>query len=128
MRLVVAVILLGACSSASRPPPRGVGTGGEGGSGGAPTADGAAGSGGSVGGSGGSAGGGSGGGAGVDAAPPSTDGPAVDLGRPDVGPGPYSVWVYPGSDGRLVYKKDDHGNQIPDFSNAGYGGGGVALP
>jgi hypothetical protein len=39
-----------------------------------------------------------------------------------------SVWVYPGADGRLVYKQDARGNHIPDFSNAGYGGGGVALP
>ncbi len=36
--------------------------------------------------------------------------------------------VYPGPDGKLVYIKDDKGNQIPDFSNAGYKGGGVSLP
>ena len=36
--------------------------------------------------------------------------------------------VYPGPNGKLVYVKDDKGNQIPDFSNAGYKGGGVALP
>ncbi len=36
--------------------------------------------------------------------------------------------VYPGPNGKLVYVKDDRGNQIPDFSNAGYKGGGVALP
>jgi hypothetical protein len=54
--------------------------------------------------------------------------PASDAGRPDVGAGPYSAWVYPGPDGRLVYKKDPKGNQVPDFSNAGYGGGGVPLP
>jgi hypothetical protein len=29
---------------------------------------------------------------------------------------------------RLAYKKDPKGNQVPDSSNAGYGGGGVALP
>ncbi len=36
--------------------------------------------------------------------------------------------VYPGIDGNLVYKADDRGNTIPDFSRAGYMGGGVALP
>ena len=30
--------------------------------------------------------------------------------------------------GRLVYTADEHGNQIPDFSNCGYKGEGVALP
>lgn len=30
--------------------------------------------------------------------------------------------------GRLVYGKDSLGNRIPDYSYAGYGGGGVALP
>jgi len=54
--------------------------------------------------------------------------PASDAGRPDVGPGPYSAWVFPGAGGRLDYKKDPRGNQVPDFSNAGYGGGGVPLP
>ncbi len=36
--------------------------------------------------------------------------------------------VYPDPNGKLVYVKDDKGNQIPDFSNAGYKGGGVPLP
>jgi hypothetical protein len=36
--------------------------------------------------------------------------------------------VHPGSDGRLVYVADEKGNRIPDFSHAGYGGGGVDLP
>ena len=36
--------------------------------------------------------------------------------------------LYPGSDGRLVYVADEKGNRIPDFSHAGYGGGGVELP
>jgi len=31
-------------------------------------------------------------------------------------------------DGKLVYDQDARGNRIPDFSFAGYGGGGVALP
>lgn len=39
-----------------------------------------------------------------------------------------STWVHPGADGRLVYRADERGNAIPDFSRAGYGGGGVALP
>jgi hypothetical protein len=39
-----------------------------------------------------------------------------------------SVWVRPGSNGKLVYRADDRGNAIPDFSRAGYGGGGVKLP
>ena len=33
-----------------------------------------------------------------------------------------------GDDGRLVYTRDEQGNQIPDFSNCGFGGGGVDLP
>ena len=36
--------------------------------------------------------------------------------------------VYPGTDGKLVYVPDSLGNKIPDFSNAGYKGGGVPLP
>ncbi len=36
--------------------------------------------------------------------------------------------VYPGADGKLVYIPDVSGNSIPDFSHAGYGGGGIALP
>jgi hypothetical protein len=39
-----------------------------------------------------------------------------------------SEWAHPGPDGKLAYKMDDHGNRIPDFSNVGYRGGGVALP
>lgn len=33
-----------------------------------------------------------------------------------------------GPDGRLVYTPDAAGNCVPDFSHAGYGGGGVKLP
>ena len=40
----------------------------------------------------------------------------------------YTTRVYPGPDGRLVYAPDSLGNIIPDFSNAGYMGGGVMLP
>ena len=41
---------------------------------------------------------------------------------------PTTSLVYPGTDGRLVYVSDSLGNKIPDFSNAGYKGGGVAIP
>jgi len=36
--------------------------------------------------------------------------------------------VYPGPDGKLVYVPDEQGNTIPDFSYAGYGGGGSPIP
>ena len=39
-----------------------------------------------------------------------------------------SQWVYPGTDGKLVYKTTPAGDRIMDFSHAGYMGGGVALP
>jgi hypothetical protein len=39
-----------------------------------------------------------------------------------------SSWVNVGADGKLVYKTDSLGNRIMDFSSAGYGGGGVAIP
>ncbi|HYV36885.1 MAG TPA: hypothetical protein VE988_14345 [Gemmataceae bacterium] len=39
-----------------------------------------------------------------------------------------SQWVYPGNDGKLVYKTLPKGDKIMDFSHAGYMGGGVALP
>src|SRR5688500_12099581 len=42
--------------------------------------------------------------------------------------GARSAWVYPGPDGKLVYKPTDAGDRIMDFSHAGYMGGGVALP
>ena len=41
---------------------------------------------------------------------------------------PSTSSVYPGVDGKLVYIADSAGNRIPDFSNAGYRGGGVAIP
>lgn len=41
---------------------------------------------------------------------------------------PTTSLVYPGVDGKLVYIADSLGNKIPDFSNAGYMGGGVSLP
>jgi hypothetical protein len=39
-----------------------------------------------------------------------------------------SSWVYPGANGKLVYKTTPAGDRIMDFSQAGYRGGGVALP
>lgn len=36
--------------------------------------------------------------------------------------------VYPGADGKLVYVPDENGNVVPDYSHAGYGGGGVEIP
>lgn len=41
---------------------------------------------------------------------------------------PTTSIVYPGTDGKLVYVTDSLGNIIPDFSNAGYNGGGVPIP
>ena len=41
---------------------------------------------------------------------------------------PTTSKVYPGTDGKLVYVADSLGNKIPDFSNAGYKGGGVPVP
>ncbi|MFP3904358.1 MAG: hypothetical protein ACLFWB_08975, partial [Armatimonadota bacterium] len=40
----------------------------------------------------------------------------------------HSDYLYPGEDGKLVYAENDRGDHIPDFSNCGYMGGGVALP
>src|SRR5438067_10523846 len=37
-------------------------------------------------------------------------------------------YVAPGPDGRLVYDADASGNRVPDFSQCGYLGGGVAIP
>lgn len=39
-----------------------------------------------------------------------------------------SKWVHPGPSGKLVYATTARGDRIPDFSYAGYEGGGVALP
>jgi hypothetical protein len=43
-------------------------------------------------------------------------------------PSAHSQWVYPDSSGKLVYRPLKTGDRIIDFSYAGYGGGGVALP
>src|SRR5688500_8650190 len=40
----------------------------------------------------------------------------------------HSALVFPGDNGKLRYKADEHGNTIPDFSNCGYMGGGVRIP
>lgn len=40
----------------------------------------------------------------------------------------YSRYVFPGENGRMIYEPyTDQGDVIPDFSNCGYMGGGVAL-
>lgn len=39
-----------------------------------------------------------------------------------------SEWVFPGKDGKLIYKTTPAGDKIMDFSHAGYMGGGVKLP
>lgn len=39
-----------------------------------------------------------------------------------------SKWVYPGKNGKLIYKTTASGDKVMDFSSAGYMGGGVALP
>lgn len=39
-----------------------------------------------------------------------------------------ATWVHFDTNGYMVYKTDNQGNRIPDFSYAGYEGGGVALP
>jgi len=36
--------------------------------------------------------------------------------------------VHPGATGKLIYTADELGNTIPDFSHAGYGGGGTPIP
>lgn len=60
--------------------------------------------------------------------------PAITIGQHIVGEDAASgatnssQYVYVDSDGRLVYKSNGRGDVIPDFSHAGYRGGGVALP
>jgi hypothetical protein len=101
------------------------------------------GSGGSAGGSGGSAGGGGqagtpdgpvgdmggAGGAGPADGPPVTPPAAGECANLLRGTGPASQWVSWDAQGKLVYKPlNAQGDRIMDFSNAGYRGGGVALP
>ncbi len=40
----------------------------------------------------------------------------------------HSAWVHFGPNGKLVYRTTSKGDRIPDFSSAGYRGGGIALP
>jgi hypothetical protein len=40
----------------------------------------------------------------------------------------YSSIIYPDSSGQLIYHADKENNYIPNFSHAGYRGGGVPLP
>ena len=49
------------------------------------------------------------------------------IGPSAVAADPARRFVYPGTDGRLVYAADARGNRIPDFSHAGYAGG-VIIP
>lgn len=48
--------------------------------------------------------------------------PALALGRESPPP------VAPGKDGHLVYEDLSRGDRVPDFSHAGYRGGGIPLP
>ena len=41
---------------------------------------------------------------------------------------PPAISVKLGADGRLAYTADADGNRVIDFSHAGYGGGGAAIP
>jgi len=42
--------------------------------------------------------------------------------------GAKSQWVYVNPAGKLAYKTTESGDRIMDFSHAGYGGGGLAIP
>jgi hypothetical protein len=72
----------------------------------------------------------------ADQAPPQEDPdlrPAEDLRptpdlMPEEKPDPAGLSVQVGRSGRLLYLPDALGNTVPDFSHAGYKGGGVRLP
>lgn len=53
--------------------------------------------------------------------------PEIPDGAGGGGRRPRSEWVY-WDHGRLRYRRNDRGDRIPDFSHAGYEGGGVRLP
>ena len=53
--------------------------------------------------------------------------PVIASGRP-ADTSAKSEWVFPGKDGKLIYKTTPAGDKIMDFSHAGYMGGGVKLP
>ena len=57
-----------------------------------------------------------------------TDTPSTSFSPTPVPNDSQSSRAYPGNDGHLIYTADAEGNRIPDFSNAGYRGGGVDLP
>jgi hypothetical protein len=143
-RVLTLTVLFAACGAASRRAPTG-GTGGE------PPADEP--HGGSAAGSGGGRGGATGGKGGnegeqhADAAPVPGDtaadaiaaaGEEAGIGAPPpAGPitipasypiGSGTAGVSLGPDGKLVYTYDSVGDTVPDFSNAGYLGGGVKIP
>jgi hypothetical protein len=50
---------------------------------------------------------------------------AQALAAPAAKPRPF---VAPGEGGKLVYRTDDRGDRVPDFSHCGYQGGGEAIP
>lgn len=53
----------------------------------------------------------------------------VALGSPLVGRANADEFaVQPGPDGKLVYRSDERGNRIPDFSSCGFGGGDRDIP
>ncbi len=53
---------------------------------------------------------------------------AVALGAVGCAAAAEGAWLRTDAGGRLVYRADARGNTLPDFSRAGYGGGGVRLP
>ena len=68
-------------------------------------------------------------GVGPEAGTPATPPEGFECGRLLAAGGPMSQWVYPDGSGKLAYKPlNAGGDHIMDFSHAGYGGGGVALP
>ncbi len=52
----------------------------------------------------------------------------VNPAPPSPQPPPTAQWVHFGTNGLLAYYADNLGNHLPDFSYAGYMGGGVPLP
>jgi hypothetical protein len=75
----------------------------------------------------------------AEAAPPPRDASVSgDSGVTSPPPGPIAIptsypkgttaGVHMGADGKLVYEYDENGDTVPDFSHAGYGGGGVPIP
>ncbi len=151
--LLALSVLLGCGPSPVSSPPAamdgGSGRGGSGGRGGGGSGGGGAGGGGQ--GGGGAVAGGTGGGGGAPDAraldsgtgaegplDPQDGGQSVETAEPGpvvpteipnrypTGPGPSKV--EPGPGGRLVYSPEPNGDTIPDFSYAGYRGGGVPIP